>query len=245
MNSILLLLQFFTRIPVVKDLDYSQEAFKKSQFFFFLLALISSLPVYFIGYLGQINGKNTMIFSFMSLIVWILVTGAFHLDGFSDSCDGLFSGRSKERILEIMKDSRVGSYGVIGIFMDLALKLFILYSLIHRGRALLIPLVFISGKVSLLLNGYLGKAAKESSSGNVFIENKNLYAVLLNIIVMLISGYLFNSFLKTIGALLGIIIFTLVFHYYTHRTIGGLVGDNLGFSNEVGEIIIGIFLIWN
>ena len=64
-----------------------------------------------------------------SMIASILVTGAFHEDGFADVCDGFGGGWTKEKILEIMKDSRVGSYGVIGMILMLGTKFAVLYQM--------------------------------------------------------------------------------------------------------------------
>lgn len=244
MNSILLLLQFFTRIPIKKELNYSDEAFKKSIWFMPILSVITAVPIFLVSYLGVKLG-NYSIFALLTLVTWIIVTGAFHLDGFSDTCDGLFSGRQKDRILEIMKDSRIGSYGTIGIILVLMFKGLILKEIITLGRPDFILLILLMGKISLLLTAYFGKPAKEKSSGNVFINGNNSNALIFNIIFMLIFGYFLGELLKTSVALLGTVIFTLAFNLGTYRIIGGIVGDNLGFSNEVGELIIGIILIWH
>src|SRR6266540_7064637 len=58
----------------------------------------------------------------ITLVVWVALTGGLHLDGLADCCDGLFASASAERRLEIMKDPRVGAFGVIGLILILFLK---------------------------------------------------------------------------------------------------------------------------
>ena len=72
------------------------------------------------------------------ILCQLLVTGRFHLDGLCDTADALFSARSRERMLEIMKDSRVGTNGVIAAIFDIGLKVMILSRLAHPVMAFLL-----------------------------------------------------------------------------------------------------------
>ena len=105
---------FFTRIPCPKWVDHSEEYLNKASMYFPLIGWIVG------GFSALIFWVSIFLFPvsislIFSMIASILITGAFHEDGFADVCDGFGGGWTKEKILEIMKDSRVGSYGVIGM----------------------------------------------------------------------------------------------------------------------------------
>lgn len=114
MNTFFTALMFFTRIPVPGSIPYSKELLNKALRFFPLVGGI-------VGGIGAgILWLGMLIFPFplallLSMVVTIFITGAFHEDGFADFCDGYGGGITKERILEIMKDSRLGTYGTIGL----------------------------------------------------------------------------------------------------------------------------------
>ena len=114
-------IMFFTRIHV-GNLPYSKENLQASARYFSWVGVLVGLTG------GLVLWASSFVFSpalsvLFSMLTTILLTGAFHEDGLSDTADGLGGGWEKDRILAIMKDSRVGSYGVIAIVMVLMLKL--------------------------------------------------------------------------------------------------------------------------
>lgn len=244
MQAILLLTQYFTRIPVKKTLDYTEKAFREASFFLSLHAAFVAVIPMAAALLFTVLQMPVPINALLTLTVSLAVTGAFHLDGFADTMDGLFSGRSKERILEIMKDPTMGSYGTIGIFLDLALKYFIYAELIRSGRIFLLPLMAGAGKLALALTAHIGRRAKAESSANALIQNVPSSAVLVNFGLCTILAFTLRVLPETALALVALFVCTLGFTAYCHRKIHGIVGDNLGFSAEAGEIILGIFLVW-
>ena len=126
MKIFILMIQFFTRIPINKELDIKREDFSKGIIYFPLVGLLVGCVnglVYFMT--SKVLGGWIPLIAL--LISNIFVTGALHLDGLADTCDGLFSARKKEKMLEIMRDSRIGTNGAIALFVSLLLKL----SLIH------------------------------------------------------------------------------------------------------------------
>ena len=120
--------QFLTRINLFKEANFDQESLGKAYRFFPLVGLILGL---FLALLGYSASKLFQPLTVAIILVTadILLTGGLHLDGFMDTCDGIYSGRGRDRILEIMKDSRVGSMGVLGALVLLGLKVSFLYEL--------------------------------------------------------------------------------------------------------------------
>ena len=244
MQPILLLTQYFTRLPVNRTLDYSDRAFRWSAYFLSLHAAFIALIPMAGSLLLMMLHAPVLLNALLTLTLTLALTGAYHLDGFADTLDGLFSGRSKDRILEIMKDPTMGTFGTTGLFLDLALKTFIYYELILSGRIFLLPLMAGAGKLALALTAVAGKPAKATSSANQLINNIPAAAVVVNLGVCFLLAFYQGVLLETALALVFLFLGVLLFTYYCHRKIDGIVGDNLGFSAELGEIILGIFLVW-
>src|SRR3569833_79355 len=114
-------LMFFTRIPCPKWVDHSEEYLNKSSKYFPVVGIIVGSISALIFWLFQLFFPVEIALIF-SIIASILTTGAFHEDGFADVCDGFGGGWTKDKILLIMKDSRVGAFGVIGLISILAGK---------------------------------------------------------------------------------------------------------------------------
>ncbi|HWY97589.1 MAG TPA: adenosylcobinamide-GDP ribazoletransferase, partial [Bacteroidia bacterium] len=135
-------LMFFTRIPCPKWVDHSEEYLNKSSKYFPLMGWIVG------GFSALIYFGGTYIFPvsiaiLLSMVASIWITGAFHEDGLADVCDGFGGGWTKEKILLIMKDSRVGAFGVIGLVMVLLIKYVSLSSIPSMGK-LFVPFIIVS-----------------------------------------------------------------------------------------------------
>ena len=115
-------LMFYTRIPCPKWVDHDPEFLNQSIRYFpligWIVGIISGLFLYLPGTYFSIP-----VAIILSLIISVLITGAFHEDGFADTCDAFGGGWTKKKILEIMKDSRLGTYGVIGLLLLISLKI--------------------------------------------------------------------------------------------------------------------------
>src|SRR6266481_4160771 len=120
-------IQFLTRLPV-PHLDGFQANWlaQSARFFPLVGALVGSIGVG-VWWLGSMYLPPAVAVGLM-MSASLLLTGAFHEDGFADVCDGFGGGRTRDAVLAIMKDSRVGAYGSIGIAMMLGLKWSILVS---------------------------------------------------------------------------------------------------------------------
>lgn len=119
---------FNTRLPVPPFYVYSESALSRSSRYFPLIGWIvsagTSYATYFLSWILPIE-----ISIILGMILSILITGGFHEDGLADVCDAFGGGWSKEKILEIMKDSRIGTFGSIGLILSLGLKYSLLVNL--------------------------------------------------------------------------------------------------------------------
>lgn len=131
----LIALQFLTRLPVPRDLPWRDEWMHASARHFPLVgAVVGLIAVAVLG--AALLVFPPTVAAGLSLAATLLATGAFHEDGLADTCDGLGGAVSRERALAIMKDSRIGSYGAVGLAVVLGLKWTTLAALAARAPAM-------------------------------------------------------------------------------------------------------------
>jgi adenosylcobinamide-GDP ribazoletransferase len=114
--------QFFTRLPIPAWVGFEASWLQHAARYFPLVGCVVAAIAAAV-YAAAALVLPAPVAAVLSTCATIWVTGAFHEDGFADTCDGLGGGMTRERALEIMKDSRVGAYGAIGIVCMLAAKL--------------------------------------------------------------------------------------------------------------------------
>lgn len=248
MNNFLVGLQFLTRITIRKNLDWSEKACGGCvKFFPFIGAILGAIYaaagyiIYFL--LPQYNiHPSAFLTGFIFLALNIFLTGALHCDGFTDTMDGILSGRKRERILEIMKDSRVGAHGATSLILLLIGK-FAMFSDLNASLALtalfLMPIIPRCCMSSAVVNF---PYARKEGMGKAFHE----YSGSKDMMIASFFTCLVSIFLGTI-AIIAYILTTLImycFNRYVSRLLGGLTGDVYGATTELGEfVVLFIFVI--
>jgi adenosylcobinamide-GDP ribazoletransferase len=238
-------IMFYTRIPCPKWVDHSDEYLNSANRYFPLIGIICGACSGLI-YWGASFLFPHPISIIMALAAGILLTGAFHEDGFADVCDGFGGGWTKEKILLIMKDSRVGAYGVLGLIFLFLLKYESLLALPPDK----LPLLFIvSGALSrfvaltLVYTHTYARSDESSKSRSVAkISETNLVIAGAFGILPLLS---FKNPLYFL-VLLPLFIFKYLFGRYFQKWIGGYTGDCLGATQQLAEIMcyLTIYLLW-
>jgi adenosylcobinamide-GDP ribazoletransferase len=170
----------------------------------------------------------------MILAAWLLLTRALHFDGFLDMCDGLFGGFTPERRLEIMRDSRVGAFGVAGGGMLLLAKYAAILSLTNFSGLLLAPVL---GRwvLSMAVFGY--PYAREKGLGRDMKDNVRWSQVILATIVSGLVAWWFSGPIGLFAfALSGILLW--LGAGFILRRIPGLTGDSYGALCEMAELVV-------
>ena len=160
--------------------------------------------------------------------LWITLTGALHLDGFSDTIDGLFV--SKERALEVMKDSHVGGMGMSFTFVFLALKL---SSVIYFEAFYLLPIILMFSRLNATLAIYFFDYISSGVSMLIKEELKLKY-LLFALLYSITLAYLFSSVWFFV---LSVIVLFVIAKFFISR-LGGLNGDIYGLIIEVTELAL-------
>ncbi len=175
----------------------------------------------------------------LAVLALVACSAGLHLDGLADTADGLLSSRPRERVLEIMRDSHIGTMGVLAVVGVLLLKVALLTSLDGASRWRMILLAPIAGRCALLLvMSLFPYARKDGGLGTVFQVEGRRAALLAGwgVVVVFVAGWLCASFegLVIAGAALA---GALLLGWYIYRRIGGYTGDTLGATSELVEIV--------
>jgi len=236
-------LMFFTRIPCPKWVDHSEEYLNKASKYFPVVGIIVGSVSAFVYWLLQLI-LPTEIALIFSMIASILTTGAFHEDGFADVCDGFGGGWTKEKILLIMKDSRLGTYGVVGLGLILLLK----WSVLKYFSVNTLVIALISGHAISRLNAvsliYTDTYARDDDNS----KSKPLATKMSSgeLIFAILFGLAPLFFFANVYALLTLVPLLLVRWYfsgYFKKWIGGYTGDCLGAVQQVSEVVFYLSLI--
>jgi adenosylcobinamide-GDP ribazoletransferase len=171
----------------------------------------------------------------------IVVTGGIHLDGLADTADALGAGRDRTRALEILRDSRVGTFGATAIFFDLTLKILALSTLAGGRRYAALIIAPTLARFAMVMVGVGLPYLRESGAGTAFLNRqgpgwRRRVAVIFLIIVCAI---LLSPF-RTVGVLALSIALLIAFlmHLFYRRWLGGVTGDLIGACGELVEIAV-------
>ncbi len=229
------MITFLTRIPVKYPYEYRDEDFIKGITFMPLIGLLIGIILWGISF-SSYNIDKTVV----SLLIWtvyIWVTGALHFDGLADTVDGIFSNRDRGRMLEIMKDSRIGAFGVLSIFFVLSFNI-VLTNHIEYKLLLLLPVV---GRSCAVLACSLSTYVREEGIGKGFIENSGLKEGIISVVYLIVLGILINY--KLLLSIMFILAFTFYMTRYFKKKLGGITGDSIGFFIEITQTLF-IFITY-
>ncbi len=241
-------LMFYTRIPCPTWVDHSEDYLNKATRYFPLIGYIVG-GISFIVYFFSSYIFSSEIAVLFSIITGILIRGAFHEDGFADVCDGFGGGWTKQKILEIMKDSRIGAYGTIGTILLLSLKFYSLLMLVQtfENNYLLIFLVFIVyhslarlTAISIVFTEQYAREDQDSKAKPIAKKSGKAEFILSFLFgllpIFILIGITQNYFLLVILMVL-ILIRQLSIRYF-NKWLQGYTGDCLGTVEQISEVLI-------
>ena len=245
-RSFLIALTFYTRIPVNLKMQYSKEAALNCTKFLPVIGWIVG------GFSALVFYGSTFVFSvsvsiIFSMISSILITGAFHEDGMADVCDGFGGGHTKERKLEIMKDSHIGAYGVIGLILALMLKFVLLNEIYYK----ILPFIIISAHslsrfaAITLMNTHQYVRRFEESKVISVIKKITISELIFAGICGVLPFLFFQNYLYFL-LIVPVFIARWLFGIYLEKQIGGYTGDCLGAVQQLCEIsfYLSFFVLW-
>lgn len=245
MTKFFIAISFLTKIPIPKRLVSDDKTLAGSMAYFPLVGLLLGLVLVLannaLALFLPIRLVNLLLVLFL-----ILLTGAIHIDGLADTIDGFCAKtKTKEEILHIMRDSRIGTMGVIAVALLILFKYELLNEILPQFKNIALILMCSISRWSQVLVSYFSKYAREGEGlGKPFVGNvKKRQSYLAAAFIIFISSLVW--FPKGLLVVILTSISTWIIMKYVHKKIGGMTGDTVGAISELTEVIalFGIYLL--
>ncbi len=231
-----LALQFLTKAPIAAAQTVDDKVMARSMAYFSLVGLLLGVAAAGIYYVFGLWFSSTVAI-LGAIIFTIFATGNLHGDGLMDAADGIFSGRPRERMLEIMKDSRVGSHGVMAGVLVVLMRFVLLGEMGSTAIMMALVLAPTLGRWAQVYGAARYTYVRANGAGiGSFTDHVGWRELALNSIVAIIVGL---ALFKVSGLIvLGVaLIGTILFFEFIKSKLGGITGDTLGAANESIEIL--------
>ncbi|MGR3179789.1 MAG: adenosylcobinamide-GDP ribazoletransferase [Candidatus Anammoxibacter sp.] len=263
MKDFLWVFSFLTIIPFNRKWFTDTPNIRNVIFWFPIVGLLIGLSLAIVYFLLT-NVIPFAVADAVILMFYFLLTGGLHLDGLADTCDGIFGGKDRESRLKIMRDSSIGSFGVIGLICLIGIKYLCFYSICKDGlisidfltifpdslidpnsdlycrleKCIILFLMPSIGRLAQILGASISGYARndESGTGIFIIKNSRLNHVYCSAGVPFLLMFFFCGG-KGLGLLLVICVLSLMFVKFIKKRIDGMTGDTLGALNEISELI--------
>ncbi len=233
-------LRFFTRLPVPGWVGHGQDQLNHAARYFPLIGIL-------VGIIGAgVTELVALVLPIgvavlLGMAATILATGAFHEDGFADSCDGFGGGWDKAQVLTIMKDSRIGSYAALGVGLILLTKWSALTELDAGLGPPFLAIALVAGHAvsrlaSTVLIYFLDYVRDDDSSKSKPLAQRMAPGELAVSALCGLAPCLLLPLAEVLAALAAVFLSTLFAARYFLRRIGGYTGDCLGAAQQLGEV---------
>jgi adenosylcobinamide-GDP ribazoletransferase len=229
-------LQFLTIIPLPFSIRCEEEDLGRSMAFFPLVGMTIGGMLLALDAVLSIRLPRPVV-DLLLIIAMTAITGALHLDGLADVCDGIAARGGRDRFLAVMKDSRTGAVGVVGVALGLLLKYQLLLAVPDEFKWAALLFVPMAGRFSQVQMTIGAQRARTDGLGSLFIGGVGMLQFVIADLIMLVAAWLL------LGRLQGLLIFMagylltwLVKRWFHHR-LGGVTGDVIGCVSELNELL--------
>ncbi len=235
-RGLILAFQFLTRIPLPISIEFNHTNIRHAVSFFGVVGCALG-GIYYLCF-SLLYSSDPLIGAAICLLMTLLLTGGLHMDGLSDMADGFFSGKDREKTLEIMKDSRAGAFGVMAIVCVLLMKFLFIYRM-QEGVTLFFMAANARFSVYLLI--LFGKPAYGGGLAKLFQETRSVAGV-----ISIFTFYLLMVCWTGIKHLIPLAFSFLLSGFllwWSKRKIGGVNGDVNGACIELSELV-SLMIYW-
>jgi adenosylcobinamide-GDP ribazoletransferase len=234
--------QFLTRLPL-PQLAHDPEALSRSAMYFPLAGLAIG-AVAAILYTRLLAHSSALIAALFTVLFTVVITGALHEDGFADAVDAFGGGSSREQVLTILKDSRIGAYGALAVTFSVAGRILLIGTLPRTQAADYLIAAHVLARWTILPLGYFlpaarseasqgARLARQTSAGSMFIGTAFTAAIV---------GFVLRT-AAPVPIFVALVIMALTGVYYRRR-LGGITGDCFGATLQITEIAVYCAGVW-
>lgn len=238
MRLFMLALRFLTVFPFGRDGEITEADLAGSTYFYPIVGAIMGLSLYLTQWLCRWLWPP-LLSAALAVTVWALLSAGLHLDGLMDTFDGLGVRGDRQRRLAVMRDSRVGAFGVQAAVFVIGLKIAAVYALTADANSLpalfLAPVAGRSAMVGLMGLGWYARGGE--GLGRVFIDRTDKKQAVFALLAFVLLGFpaAGTAVIWLTGIMLG---FFALLRTFFNRNFGGITGDLLGAACELHELVL-------
>ncbi|WP_404406628.1 adenosylcobinamide-GDP ribazoletransferase [Pelagibacterium halotolerans] len=241
--DLVMALRFYSRLPS-GSAPHERPDLKRIAMALPFASLVIGIGPAAVLFIATVSGMPPLFAALLSLAIFAIVTGAMSEDAVADAADGLFGGATRERRLEILKDSRHGTYGVLAIVFVIGLKAAALSAIAARNplAAMLVWLAAatLARSASFYLPLTLGQARTDGAAATAGVVSRNAFAI-GSVFAALVAFVLAAPFAGILGFVLAIVLGGLTLFAWTRlcdQLVGGVTGDLIGAAQALVEIAL-------
>ena len=250
LHNFITALQFLTIFTVRKDREITENELARSLVYFPFVGFLIGLILVWSDKALLWFFPDTIANLFL-LMLAVVLTRALHVDGLADSIDGLMGGRDRDSRLAIMKDSRIGTAGVLAIVVVFLIKYVSLNSLFGQYKTVALLTAPAFARWSQMLMMFKAHYAREQGMGKAFVGHVRLAGVLAaSVITLGLSAFVIvydeRTAILALGVPLSVAVFTGLWRWFVVRKVGGITGDAVGAASELNEtlaLLLFVFLL--
>ncbi|WKA54108.1 adenosylcobinamide-GDP ribazoletransferase [Planococcus shixiaomingii] len=245
----LLALQFFSVIPVKKELPLEKNDVTSMYLMLPILGLLfGGIMAAGAGVLLNFTESSSLLAAFVVVVLGIFLSGGLHMDGIADVGDAYFSYQDRERRLEIMGDPRIGAFGAIVLVLIIVGKIVVVAEIIEHAPLIVIALIPVFSRIGLMLLFSKTASAKEKGLAAFFQQRANteqiaIGAIIFLVIVLGFLGYM-SGWLIAFGMAAVLMISLYGYRKWCLKNFGGVTGDLFGAYVEGAELLLWMALLF-
>ncbi len=233
--------QFMTRIPMPAFRFEPEMVLDAAKFYPLVGALVA------LGAIGIERGLRShlapMVTALAVLAYLVIITGGFHEDGLADTADALGGGWTRPRMLEIMHDSRIGSFGTLAICLSLLARWSLLGSLpVARFPFYMLTAHVLCRWTTLPLGAFFTSARKDGLGAQLAHKISLTSVAIGSLLAFVIAGWALR--MEALVPIATVIAVTVLSGLYYRSQIGGITGDCFGTTNQLAEIVVYVCGVW-
>ena len=240
--TVLAALKCLTISPLCPRREVSPEEIGRSIVYFPVVGVIIGLILAGLNWLLGLFLPSAVV-SGLLLVSMVVISGALHLDGFADTCDGIAGHKTVGDRWQVMHDSRAGAFGIVGVFLLLLVKYVSLNSVPETLLMTTLVLMPVVGRWTMVYALFAYPYARPAGLGKVFKQGANWQRFTIATIITLAVAIglarlanITNFYLAGLAIILGVWVIVIAMATYLKRKFSGLTGDTYGAINEVAEV---------
>ena len=251
MNGLLLAIQFFTVLPIKKELPIGG---KEVTAMFIALPFVGAAigaVMYAVSVLMlDVVGSGTLLTAVFIVLTSIILTGGLHLDGWADTGDAFFSYQDREKRLEILEDPRLGAFGTMAIVLLIIVKIALVHEILAHGLGHMVLFIALPLLARVGMNLYLCRTKSAKNKGLAYFFKEKTGTGSVTLLSMVIGGAVLIGLGYVVGnAILPLLLFAVIavglvlFRNWSLKHFGGVTGDLLGTFIEGMEALLWIVVL--